>query len=203
MTWILIGLAVGALIGGGYWAQQRAQQARVGGPKAKKLEVKTQAMKLADDERRILDLQPNDIVEYYDDTMIVESTLLYDEEGSVWQVHLLSGADDGQDRWLVVDDDDRIRLGFFEVLPSGSVDVPFPPPKSFTVGAITFSLDDRGSARVRKRDAKGTRDLGKCKFADYKGPAGELLAVEWWGETAEVAIGKGIDEDDIMILPGS
>lgn len=158
---------------------------------------------LVDDQRRILDLRVDDAIEYFGETWLVDGALLYDEEGVVWKTYLLGGAEDGKDRWLSVDDDDRIEIGLYEVLPPGSVEVPDEPPRHLRIGEVDFHLVERGEARVRKRDRDGTRDRGGCRYADYESGDGSLLSVEWWGDTVEVAAGKKIEQDQLLILPGS
>ncbi len=200
MTGLIVGIVAGALFGTVVALYVR-QKKKAAGPRALTTEAK-QAL-LLEDQRRILDLREGDVVDIYGATYLIESTLLYDEEGSVWKTYLLGGADDGRDRWLSVDDDDRLEIGFYEVLPPRTVAVPDPPPATFKVGDAAFTLNETGAARVRKRDAKGTRDMGRCSYVDYRGADRARLAVERWGDNDEVAIGKALDEDEIMILPGS
>ncbi len=202
MSGIVIGAIAAALFGVAVAVYVRQKRAAGGGAGARTLADK-QAL-LLEDQRRILDLKAGDVVDIYGATYLIESTLLYDEEGSVWKTYLLGGGEDGQDRWLSVEDDDRLEIGLYEVLPTGTVEVAEPPPRTLTVGAARFTLEDKGSARVRKRDAKGTRDMGRCTYADYAGEGRARLAVERWGaDNVEVAVGKALDEDEIMILPGS
>ncbi|MGM0574262.1 MAG: DUF4178 domain-containing protein [Myxococcota bacterium] len=194
LVWVI--LIVVAVVGVYGWRRVSAQR------KARTVEEqKRQA--LVEDQRRILDLQPKDAVEHMGDTYLVDAVLLYDEEGTVWKTYLLGGAADGKDRWLSVEDDDRLEVSLYEVLPAGVVEVPEETPRALTVGEVTFRLEETGAARVRKRDAMGTREQGQCRYADYTGPERALLAVEWWGETPEVALGRRIHKDDLMILPGS
>ena len=196
-TFLILLLAVGGAAGVYFWRRQASLQKRLVDDKNKQVQL------LLEDDRRLLDMHPGDVVAYYDETFLVDGRLLYDEEGTVWKTYLLGGAVDGRDRWLSVDDDDRIEIALYEVLPPGQVAVPDPPPQSLTVGAVTFQLQEKGTARVRKHDDKGTRDRGACRYADYRGPEGARLSVEWWGELPEVALGKPIREDEIMIMPGS
>ncbi len=193
LGWII----AGAVLFAGAVALSRRQKQKV-------LEAKrADEQLLLEDSQRILDLQIGDAIEYFGSTWLVDSTLLYDEEGTVWKTYLLGGADDGKDRWLSVEDDDRLEVSLFEVLPPGTIPIADPAPPSLTVGELTFHLADKGSARVRKRDDKGTRDRGQCRYADYEGPDGAHLSVEWWGEAPETALGQRLDPDSLMILPGS
>ena len=164
---------------------------------------KSDELLLLEDDRRILDMQPGDVIDYYDETFLLDGRLLYDEEGVVWKTYLLGDAKDGRDRWLSVDDDDRLEIALYEVLPPGSVSVGDSAPPQLQVGEVTFHLKEKGSARVRKHDDKGTRDRGTCRYADYRGPDDARLSVEWWGDVPEVALGKPVREDELMILPGS
>ena len=182
----------------GVYAWRRVARTRRG---RQTLEAKKQA--LLEDSRRILDLRPGDVIEHYPESYLVDGSLLNDEEGFVWKTHLLGGASDGRDRWLSVEDDDRLEITLYEVLPAGRVQVTEPPPERLTVGEVTFSLVEHGTARVRKRDTHGTRDQGQCRYADYGGPGGAALAVEWWNDAPEVALGRPVREDELMILPGS
>ena len=196
MTAILATIAALVLVAGGAaFLVRRNKQKAVAA-----LEHKKQL--LLEDDRRILKLQHEDAVEYMGETYLVDGTLLYDEEGSVWTTYLLGGGPGG-DRWLSVTDDDRLEIAWYEVLPAGTVDVPAEAPTTLTVGDISFRLDEKGSARVRKRDAMGTRDMGSCRYADYTGPDRARLAVEWWGESVEVAVGRQIHDDDLLIYPAS
>ncbi len=129
--------------------------------------------------------------------------LLYDEEGSVWKTYLLGGGESGGDHWLSVSDDDRIEIGFYEVLPAGSMEAPAEPPPEWVVGDVRFTRQEQGSARVRKRDGMGTRDMGRCDYADYTGPGRALLALERWADNTEIAVGRRVHEDDLIIYPGS
>lgn len=194
LFWIV--LAVVAIAGVYGWRRVSAQRRQ-----ASLEHDKLQA--LEDDQRRILNLRPQDVVEYVGDSYLVEAVLLYDEEGTVWKTYLLGGAPDGTDRWLSVEDDDRIEVSLYEILPAGSVEVPKEAPRNLQVGEVSFTLEETGEARVRKQDELGTRDQGACRYADYRGPEDARLAVEWWGETAEVALGRPIPRESLMILPGS
>lgn len=161
---------------------------------------------IAADERRILDIQPGDIIDTEGVSLLVDATLLYDEEGTVWAEHRSMDTLDGPARWLTVCDDDALEIALFEVLPPGSIEVQRPGPDQLVVGDVTFRLKERGHARVRKRDKHGLRDHGQCDYADYLAADATdraRLSVEWWGQQAEVAIGHAKSEDDIMILPGS
>lgn len=194
----LLGLILAAALAAGGWTLWRRQRRRRA---ALALEAKKQL--LLQDRRRVLDLQLGDVVEHMGETFLVEGILLYDEEGSVWRTYLLGGGESGGDRWLAVSDDDRLELGFYEVLAAGSIPVPDEPPAEWTVGEVRFALRESGTARVRKRDAMGTRDMGRCEYADYSGPDRALLALERWAENAEIAVGRRVHEDDLIIYPGS
>ena len=143
------------------------------------------------------------MVEYDGESFVIESSLLFDEEGSVWSCHLLDGANDGATRWLSVNDDDRLEIGLYAVQAAGSVAVDGEPPQSLEVAGVAYSLAEQGTARVRKRDCHGTRDHGRCRYADYKGRDDQRLAIEWWGETTEVAIGQLVPESELLIMQGA
>lgn len=198
LSWLLwVGLGVAAVAGFLVFQRTKAQ--------AKALENKTSSKEqlLLEDQRRILDLQKGDIIEHYLDSYVIEAVLLYDEEGFVWKNYLLTGAEESSDKWLSVEDDDTLVIGLYEKLPPGTVEVPAEAPRQLQVGDVTFTREETGSARVRKRDDKGTRDMGNCRYAQYQEPGGGRLSVEWFGEDPEVSLGKIVAEDELLILPGS
>ena len=62
----------------------------------------------------VFSLLPGDIVQYTGTDYVVDSTIRYEQDGVGWQEHLLDGGDG--DRWLVVEEDDRVVLALVEVV---------------------------------------------------------------------------------------
>jgi len=154
----------------------------------------------------VFSLLPGDIVQYTGTDYIVDSTIRYEQDGIGWQEHLLSGGD--RDRWLVVEEDDRVVLALVEevedpdhVLPPTPID----SKETVTFRGERYKLRESGRASAtRTLPGTGTPQTVGVDFIDYEGDDGQILSVEFWPPNdREVSHGRRIPAAALNILPAS
>lgn len=155
----------------------------------------------------LFSLQIGDIVQAEASDWVVEERLLYDQAGFQWLEYLLRDGD--RNRWLVVCEDDVLEVSWLEELERPALAPPpgWPPPPQLDCQGVAYQLQERGEAMVTAAQRQLNRRPGACRFADYRGPAGQLLALEFWGEPPaalelEVCGGRRIDPHSLSLLPG-
>jgi hypothetical protein len=163
--------------------------------------------------RTLFTLRQGDIVQVEARDWVVEDRLLYDEEGYQWLEYLVR---DGADRrWLTVEEDDWLEVGWLETAPAGLLDTlpavgPTLPPRLEWQG-IAYRLRESGRATLTAAGRTMNRRPGRCRYGDYEGDGDRLLSIELWGEDGrtasagadvEVTLGRRIDPGLVGILPG-
>lgn len=152
----------------------------------------------------LFSLQIGDIVQAEASDWVVEEQLLYDQQGFQWLEYLLR--DGARRRWLVVCEDDGLELSWLEEIqldPSPG----WPLPLQLHWQGIGYRLQEQGEAMVRASQRSLNRGPARCRFADYEGPDGAVLALELRGQppTAielEACAGRRIDPHSLSLLPG-
>ena len=142
-------------------------------------------------------LAPGDVVNYELVDWIVERTMSFDQDGSVWVEHMLTDTDSGRKLWLSVEDDDGLEVSVYERVRAADLT---PESRTIVHDGITYERDERGTARYSTRDESGAVDSGTVEYADYSaGP--RQLALERYGSTStwEVSVGKVISEHELDV----
>ncbi len=183
---IVVLAAIGAAVGGGYlaWKRRGAAPQKALPPPA---------------ERTPITIQVNDIVSYLGTDYLVETVLIYDDDGDEWFAYrLVDGADVV---WLSAEKDDSLEVGLYHEVS----DLTFSAPPSDTIAynGVDYTQDEWGRAMVTRISASGTKKLGSCTYFDYEAPGGKHLSVTQWGEGEfEVSVGESIRPTMLDILPG-
>ena len=151
----------------------------------------------------VFDLRLGDVVQHLGTDYLVESSIHYDDQGTTWHSHLLSGGEG--DRWLVVEEDDKVVIALCEeiddltVRPGGGA-----PPKSVEYRGHRYRLTGSGAATARrKRPGTGDEQTLRCHYWDFAGPDGQVLYVEDWPGERELFHGRRISGAALTILPAS
>jgi hypothetical protein len=152
----------------------------------------------APEHRTIFNLQLGDIIEYFGRDWVVEGKLIYEEDGFTWLEYLLQ---DQQDiRWLSVEEDDRVELGWLQ--QTRNLDIPRNPPNPLTFEEETYRCIDSGVAKMKREGSVLNRQAEQCRYFDYESEDGKLLSIEDWNGEIEVTYGEEISPGDISIFPG-
>lgn len=149
-------------------------------------------------ERTVFSLQLGDIVQHLDTDWFVEGRLTYNSEGYTWLEYLLQERD--RIAWLSVEEDDQVEVALLE--PLVGLEIPDTPPAQLTYGGVTYSLDEAGTAQMTRLGATLNRRGEQCRYYDYRGPAGQRLSVEDWGDEREVTLGQRLQPRSLTLLPG-
>src|SRR5688572_2434757 len=129
---------------------------------------------------------------------IVRGSITFDQDGFLWQEHLLDDVE--VKRWLSVEDDEGLEIAFWTAIKGAGLQ---PGPQTIEYGGKTYELDEKGSARFTAVGTTGTGPNGRVEYYDYEAGA-ELLAFERYGEGDwEVATGRTVGEFELDIYPGS
>ena len=188
MTLLLIlgGLAV--LVGGGVAVVMKANPRR--------------ALPAARGAPTVFNLRTGDVVQHLGTDYIVESTVTYREHGLTWHSHLLGGGGAG-DRWLAVEEDDRVTIALVEEvedLPLGAGE----PPATLEYRGASFQQREGGEAQAsRLMQSTGKEQTVTCRYWDYEGPGDQVLFVEDWPGEREVTWGRKISAAALNLMPGS
>ena len=144
-----------------------------------------------------LNLKLNDVVRYLGDTYMVEGRLTLSEDGDTWWEYMLVDGD--EIRWLSVEDDDELEVALWE-----EIDYPLSadPPETIEWEGVSYRAVEKGKARVTRDGKSGRKEGMSCRYWDYEGAGGEMLAVESWSGDFEVSLGRELDEGTYEILSG-
>ena len=139
-----------------------------------------------------------DVIRFDGRDFIVRGTIRFDQDGSQWQEHFLDDVE--VKRWLSVEDDEGLEIGFWTALKGADLQ---PGPKTLEYGGKTYQLDEKGSARFTAAGTTGTGLSGRVEYYDYE--AGDaLLTFERYGDGDwEMATGRSVGEYELDIYPGS
>ncbi|MCP9917523.1 DUF4178 domain-containing protein [Cyanobium sp. ATX 6F1] len=152
-------------------------------------------------DRTLFDLQLGDIVQADARDWVVEDRLVYEEDGFQWLEYLVRDRQDA--RWLVVCEDDWLEVSWLETVDAHLLQ---PLPTELTWQGQVYTLREQGKATVTATARTMNRRPGSCRFADYVGSEGRLLAAELWGvgedQEVEVSAGWRIDPSSLTLLPG-
>ncbi len=148
----------------------------------------------------LMTLRPGDVVVHFDVTYMVEQRITYHQQGFFWfDYRLDDGA--GAKAWLSVADDDELEIAFFH--PVEDLELPFPPPKSFTYDGTNFEFEEGGRVDTKIDRGSGTESRTTVEAYDYEGSDGRLFGVQRWNEAeVEMAIGKPVMPVELDLLPG-
>lgn len=156
-------------------------------------------------EATVFSLRAGDIVQYMGTDYTVDSTISYEQDGMRWQEHLLGGGD--RDRWLVVEEDDRVTIALVEVIedPGGLPALPVDAKPQVMFGGEPYRLQESGTARAtRVLPGTGAEQTVRCDYIDYERSDGQVLSVEFWPPNdREISHGRRISGAALTILPGS
>jgi hypothetical protein len=129
-----------------------------------------------------------------------------DPDGVSWQEHLLGGGD--LDRWLVVEENDRVLLELVEVVDDP--DHALPPTPIDSKQTVTFRgepcklREAGGASATRILPGTGTPQTVGVDFIDYERDDGQVLSVAFWPPNdREVSHGRRIPAGALTILPAS
>lgn len=153
----------------------------------------------------VFSLKPGDIVQYTGTDYTVDSTIHYSQDGIGWHAHLLGGGD--RDRWLVVEEDDRVVIALVEEIadPGGLPLSPGEAEPRVTFNGEAYQLRESGRATAtRVLPGSGTPQTVTCHYLDYDGPDGQVLYLEFWPPNdREISHGRRVNAAALNILPGS
>ncbi len=155
----------------------------------------------------VFNLELGDMVEHTGTTWVVEAVVVYDCEGYKWHEYLLSaGSDPSEDRWLSVEEDDRVEVTLVAVVPKDAVEgvvAGRAPPRELTYEGKTYRQTEAGEATVTRRLRSGGTEQRKVRFHDYATAGGGVLGVEDWGSDREVTAGQRVSPSSLTLYPGS
>lgn len=156
-------------------------------------------------EATVFSLQKGDIVQHMGTDYTVDSTIRYEQDGLGWKEHLLGGGD--RDRWLVVEEDDRVTIALVEVIedPGGLPGSPIEARQQVTFRGEPYRLQESGTARAtRILPGSGAEQTVRCDYIDYERDDGQVLSIEFWPPNdREISYGRRISGAALTILPGS
>jgi hypothetical protein len=139
-----------------------------------------------------------DVIRFDGRDFIVRGTIRFDQDGFQWQEHFLDDVE--VKRWLSVEDDEGLQIGFWTALKGADLQ---PGPKTIEHGGKTYELDEKGSARFTAAGTTGTGPSGRVEYYDYEA-GDDLLSFERYGEGDwEAATGRTVGEYELDIYPGS
>jgi hypothetical protein len=192
---LIIVVAVVALAGGGVLALRRANPSRaLPAPRG-----------AARGDVTLFNLEIGDVIEHAGTSYVVESTLRYEAGGYRWTEHLLvTGSAPDEDRWLTVEEDDRVEvqlLAKVRGLDAGAAGTP--PPRSLEWQGVSYAVEEDGHAMVTRVRAERPDETHQVAFWDYGARGGEVLSIEDWGNEREVTAGRKVLPASLLLLPGS
>ena len=172
-----------------------AEQARNRPPAGETPRDPLRADSVRSDPRR---LTVGDVIRFDGRDFIVRGTIRFDQDGFQWQEHFLDDVE--VKRWLSVEDDEGLEIGFWTALKGADLQ---PGPRTLQYDGKTYELDEKGSARFTAVGTTGTGPGGRVEYYDYA--AGEaLLSFERYGVGGwEAATGRTVGEYELDIYPGS
>jgi hypothetical protein len=187
LTWVWIGIIAIVVVGAVLVVRQQSGTLSGNNPR-----------RLRSLERTVFDLQIGDIVQYEGTDWVVEGQLTYDDSGFVWLEYLLQDGD--RQRWLSVEEDDRLEVLWLEAVTH--LDISGHPPAQMTINNITYHQVESGSARMTRQGTTLNRQAQACRYFDYTGPEATVLCVENWNGDMDITIGKQIRPSALTLLPG-
>lgn len=148
-------------------------------------------------ERKPTTIQVGDVISYDDTDYIVKGKVVFADGGAQWYSYKLE--DNGEFKWLAVDDEGMIWMGLFEDV---KIRVEEPVPDEIEFDGTTFELDEKGSARASIVGETGRQSGYKVKYWDFCDDDDRMLSLEKWGDgSIEGSVGIEITMDDITIYP--
>jgi hypothetical protein len=153
----------------------------------------------------VFTLEVGDIVEHGGVDYFVESRLTYESEGMEWLAYMLvTGRGSEEDRWLSVEEDDRLDVYLLRTVPPTEVPAALAEvPRQLTFRDHSYALDERGMATVHRQKRSGATETLACTYADYTAPGGHVLCVERWGNDVEVLVGHTVVLNTLTLMPGN
>lgn len=147
--------------------------------------------------RTLFNLQLGDLVEFEGLEWFVEDILQYNDSGYPWTEYRVQS--DTESRWLSVEQDDELYVGWFR--NKSGVEITGDPPQRLTVDGVEYRLDERGTATLTR---PGGRPAETCQYYEYEGVADDrrLLSVEDWGGKIEVSVGRSISPRMVSLTAG-
>lgn len=187
---LVIAGAVAAVLYRRYTAEQESRRAATATPRDP---LATESVR--SDPRRIT---VGDVIRFDGRDFIVRGTIRFDQDGFQWQEHFLDDVE--VKRWLSVEDDEGLEIGFWTALKGADLR---PGPKVIEYGGKTYELDENGSARFTAMGTTGTGPSGRVEYYDYEA-GDDRLSFERYGEGDwEAATGRTVGEYELDIYPGS
>jgi hypothetical protein len=144
-------------------------------------------------------LRVGDVVNYENSDFVVQGTLRFNQDGFVWEEHLLVDGD--TKRWLSVEDDEGIELVIWDKMVDPDLE---PGANRILHGGTNYTLEERGHANYTADGTTGTARGGQAEYIDYE--AGKLrLSFERYGDESgwELSVGKVIGEGEVDIYPAA
>ncbi len=148
--------------------------------------------------RTVFNLQVGDIVQYAGTDWVVEDRLTYDDHGYGWLEYLMQDGD--RQRWLSIEEDDRLEVLWMETL--AHAEISNPPPQQIILDHLTYRQIEAGTARMTRLGTPLNRQSQICQYFDYTGPDDTVLSVENWQGDVEVTRGRQIHPQSLVLLPG-
>lgn len=155
---------------------------------------------LPDGERTVFNLRVGDIVQYAGTDWVVEGQLQYDDDGFIWLEYMLQA--DDRVRWLSVEEDDRLILGWLEAYPHLELPNPAQPPDRLVVDGVTYHQSESGQAKMTRIGNVLNRSAEACDYFDYEAADKQMLSIERWDGDLEVYRGQEIAVYELSLLPG-
>jgi hypothetical protein len=188
---LVVAVAVAVVLYRRYTAEQEARSRAASAPPRDPLATES----VRSDPRRIT---VGDVIRFDGRDFIVRGTIRFDQDGFQWQEHFLDDVE--VKRWLSVEDDEGLEIGFWTALKGADLQ---PGSKTIDHGGKTYELDEKGSARFTAVGTTGTGPNGRVEYYDYEA-GDDLLSFERYGEGDwEAATGRTVGEYELDIYPGS
>jgi Domain of unknown function (DUF4178) len=144
-------------------------------------------------------LRVGDVVGMDDAMWIVEGTLRFDEDGFLWQEHLIV---DGDRRlWLSVENDEGVvEVGKWN---RGGATNQTPDADQIDHEGVSFKLVERGSARYTSEGSTGMPTSGKAEYADYSAGTSHVSFERFTADGSwEMSTGVDVPVHAIDVYPG-
>lgn len=144
-------------------------------------------------------LKLGDVVNYDGAELVVQGSIRYNQDGSVWADHLL--VDGTTKKWLSVEDDEGLEIAVWDKLVDPDLQ---PGEKRILYGGQTYVLEEQGKANYTAEGSTGTAASGKYEYIDYEAGNQRLSFERYGGDAAwELSTGRVIPEAALDVYPAT
>lgn len=148
-------------------------------------------------------LKPGDLVKTDQHDFLVRGTITMDDSGTEWWTHLLDDAT-GTKRWLSVENEDGLEMGFWDRVPVSDIESGSPGDRSIVLRGIAYKLIERGNANYRATGTTSTQPAGHAEYMDYEAADGRMLSLERFDEGGwEASVGEKVLPSELSVYPSN